>query len=248
MIRSEASIIGGALKGILIASIASLIVLGSILISLNEARHPAAINQPTLPIEVTLATPLPPLPTLTPSSTIPPSPTPTPSTTPSLSPTACSPPADWVEYQAQEGDKLRALARRLQIDPQVLLSGNCTEKLVLEPGMTILIPPSQLPTAVACHLATGWFWYVIRHGDTLFSLARSINSSVSLIMNGNCFTTDKIYAGQAILLPRLPPPSLPTATPTMKPLPTDTPLPPTNTVGPISRGTTTPTPNSPNSP
>lgn len=242
MIKTEASIIDGALKGFLIASIASLIVLSALVISLNETGQPSAVNIPTLPVQLAFATPLPPLAIPTTSPTLTPTSFATPTTMASPTPTPCSPPEDWIEYQVQEGDKLNALARALQIDREALLVGNCTDKLVLEPGMIILIPPSQLPTAVACQPATGWSRYIVKPGDTLYSLAKLINSTVTIIQAGNCLTTERIYVGQMILLPRLPPPSYPTATPTMTPLPTHTPQPPTDTVGPISRGTATPTP------
>jgi len=224
-------------QGLLTPAGLVMIVLGGFVISLNEARQPSAIGFPTLPVELALATPLPPLATAIPSLTFSPTIPATPTETASPSPTPCTPPTDWVEYQVQEGDKLRALARTLHIAPEELLAGNCADKLILEPGMTILIPPSGAPTAAACNLATGWYPYVVKLGDTLYSLARRIDSSVDIIITGNCLTSDRIYTGQVILLPKLPPVSYPTATPTMKPLPTNT---QTDTVGPISRGTATP--------
>lgn len=240
MIKSQVSGMGGAFTGILIAFFFGLIVLGALILSLNETGQPPALANRTLPMEVAQVTPLPPLATSTPTITTSPTATATLSPTPSPSPTFCSPPTDWVEYVVQEGDKLNALARTLQISREELLTGNCTEKLLLEPGMTILIPPKYPPTTVACVKAAGWYSYVVKPGDTLYSLARSIGYPVETIRNGNCMGSYTIYAGQAILLPKLPPPPLPTTTPTMKPQPTNTPLPPTDTVGPISRGTSTP--------
>ena len=59
--------------------------------------------------------------------------------------------------------------------------------------------------ASPCTLRTDWPTYVVRPGDTLFTIAQRTGSTVAELMTANCLTNPNIiYAGQRLYVPRLP--------------------------------------------
>ena len=125
--------------------------------------------------------------------------------------------------------------------------------------------PSQTPVTISTEIATltdasveqtiwilcikRFYWptYRVQRGDTLFSLASVMVTSVNELRSANCLTNDQIYAGQQLFVPRILgttiTPTLtdtPTATQTPTDTPTDTPT-PTNTATPTATDTSTPT-------
>jgi hypothetical protein len=99
---------------------------------------------------------------------------------------------------------------------------------------------------IVCIKRFYWPTYRVQPGDTLFSLAAVMGTSVNELRSANCLANDQIHAGQYIYVPLL----LSTTTipmPTYASTPTDTPsLTPTailtNTDLPTSTPTYTPTP------
>lgn len=56
-----------------------------------------------------------------------------------------------------------------------------------------------------CKLRTDWPVYVVRAGDTLFTIAQRTGSSVGELMTANCLTNPNIiYVGQRLYVPRVP--------------------------------------------
>ena len=96
-----------------------------------------------------------------------------------------------------------------------------------------VLPPVEPPTSEPgekCGPPSGWVIYIVRPGDTLYSLSRIYGVSVSQIQAANCLGNgNRIFAGQQLWVPFLLP--LPTATlyPTTAPTFTVTPLAPTAT-------------------
>ena len=100
------------------------------------------------------------------------------------------------------------------------------------------------PIWIVCIKRFYWPSYHVQPGDTLFLLASVMGSSVTELVTANCLTSDYIYAGQVLYVPRRPikiltptPSSTPTVTP--PPSPTDTPT-PTDTNTPTATPTHTP--------
>lgn len=75
--------------------------------------------------------------------------------------------------------------------------------LTLIPATIIAAPPQQAPTV-----------YVVRWGDTLFSISLRFNTTVPALMAANGLTSYNIYAGQLLVIPPYP------VSATMTPLPT----------------------------
>ena len=115
------------------------------------------------------------------------------------------------------------------------------------PAATPTFTPTPTPTPTPCVLRFGWPVYVVQPGDTLFSLARLTGSTVEELKRANCLFDERIYAGQRLYVPRLPPTATYTPTPTPTPTPSATPTStsthtPTPTPTPTRTPTDTPTP------
>lgn len=249
------------LAGLLAAAVVIGVIAGGMLLSAGD-RSIAVRPTPT--------------PSTTPASSPTPSPFPTatsqpdldtpaapemPSSTPTPLPTiACNKAVGWTEYVVGAGEDLTAISNRFNIDILSLVIGNCLTDPVLAAGQIILVPPppataSAVPTLAspACGPPLTWVIYRVRLGDTLGTIARATGTTLSQLMLANCLTSDRIYVGQALFVPRLPlPPTtrppifLPTLTPTPSPTepPTDTPTAwpsPTETVPVFETPTDTPT-------
>jgi LysM repeat protein len=175
-----------------------------------------------------------------------------------LPPTSCQPPAGWIPITVQGGDTLDGLAARYRTTRELLKSGNCLPTESLLPGTIIYVPASPTSTSVACvQGAAGWSKkYVVRPGDTLYSIATNHYTTVSAMRQVNCRSSDVIYPNETLWVP-----NVATRTPTFTPLPgititvtpnpteplTETVLPFTGTPSPTETPvpptpTTTPTP------
>ncbi|MCL4877957.1 MAG: LysM peptidoglycan-binding domain-containing protein [Anaerolineae bacterium] len=69
--------------------------------------------------------------------------------------------------------------------------------------VTALVPTgTSLPPTPVCVQPTGWQVYIVQAGDTFFSLARQFEVDMDELAAANCLTdTDRIYAGQPLLVP-----------------------------------------------
>lgn len=63
-----------------------------------------------------------------------------------------------------------------------------------------------------CNIPSGWQAYFVQSGDTLGVIADSIGSTVTVIQQGNCLTSETIFVQQLLFLP-----SLPAGVPTIAP-------------------------------
>ncbi|MGH2536137.1 MAG: LysM peptidoglycan-binding domain-containing protein [Candidatus Promineifilaceae bacterium] len=208
-----------------------------------------ATSAPTLPLPT--ATPSP-TPTETPTSspTLRPGATPRPTQTPRpptstpvavLAEQGCGqPPAGWIAYVIQRGDNLFRLALSSGATISEIVQANCLSLTVLYSGTRIYLPAAP-PTRPECGPPQSWVRYTVRPGDTLFSLARSRNTTVYAIMQANCLVSSYIFHGRSLFLPPLP--AAPTATPTQAPPPPTDP-PPTITPPPAPTNTPPPPPSS----
>src|SRR5215211_2410760 len=107
-------------------------------------------------------------------------------------------------------------------------------------------PPSTStnpPLWMVCIKRFDWLTYRVQQGDQLFALALATGSSATELMAANCLTSDQIYAGQLLYVPRflrntIIPTDTQTATPTDTPTATAT---PSQTPTDIPTATQTPT-------
>ncbi len=234
-------------SGLFYGLVSALLVVGGLSLALAESyTAPAPTPTAILPTVAQTLTPTPVGPTALPTQT------PLPTSTP-LPPTNCPPPSGWILISVQPYETLQDLANRFRVSPAQLAQANCLYSNNLEPGFNLYVPrlPSQpsfpvhpnVPN-VSCTAPFGWVrGYVVRPGDTLFSVAAMYHTNVYELQRANCLFTTQIVPGNILWVPNVPSatPSLivieefatltPTASKTLIPTysPTFTPLPPTPT-------------------
>jgi LysM repeat protein len=237
--------LNSVILGGLAAGLSVVIVLGSMLLAFTEAGGSQTIESfPTLESVDTITSPPPTPPPAIPSA-IPPTITPTMTAPPTLTPTTvmmaaeeqeqCDKPDGWLPHTITSADTLNQLAEAAGLTPQELADANCLQesRLILD---TIIYlpppPPTEAPPPASCGPPSNWVVYIVQRGDTLFSIAQRVNSTVQQLKNANCLTSNTIRTGQKLYVPYrpapLPPP--PTALPTQPPpTPSPTEIPPTET-------------------
>jgi LysM repeat protein len=161
-----------------------------------------------------------------------------------------------VPVSVQTGDTLMLLAMRSLTTMAALRIANCLADTIIQPGQTIYVPAQPLPTPTVspqCFPPYGWVFYVVRPGDTMFSIAARYGLTLSQLMFANCRSIYTVYVGETLYVPWVSPtatevptatPIPPTDTPVPPPDPTRTPRPPTPTATntpPPASGTPTPT-------
>ncbi|GAB4510367.1 MAG: hypothetical protein OHK0046_07050 [Anaerolineae bacterium] len=126
-------------------------------------------------------------PTRTPSNT--PTSTPTPTRTPSNTPTATRTPTPTATFTP---------SRTPTRTPRP------TETSGILPTLTYTYTPEITATA-GCGAPAGWPAYIVQPGNTLFSVARAVGSTVEELQQANCIpNVNAITAGDELFVPRLP--------------------------------------------
>ena len=234
------------LTGIFGALISIIIIAGSFAVAMTEVRSPVAQNltstlTPTsIPTHIILVTQRPGEPTYTPSPTFT---LPPPSFTPTSAVASCQPPSGWSAITLQPGDTLESLARTYNTTPEALKQANCLVGNSLVPGTIFYVPGAPPPTEIPCGPPPGWVYYIVKEGDTLYSISRLYGVSVAQLQAANCMgSSTKIRVGQKLYVPNVTP-NLPSPTP--MPTQTSSPEPSaTNTLLPSATSTPiTPSPN-----
>jgi hypothetical protein len=241
----------GALRqlgsGIIYGLVSVMLVVGGLSLALAESyTAPPPAPTSSLPIVPETLTPTLAGPTSLPTST------PQPTSTP-LPPTNCPPPPGWVRIYVEPYDTVESLAFRFRVWPYQLVQANCLLTNSLAPGFAIYVPPPPPPpTAVPCGAPYGWIRnYIVRPGDTLYSIAVLFQTDVYELERANCNFSGYITAGSWLWVPNVPTATAaPSQTPTViiinefstsTPLPTNTEI-PTGTATFTPTATTTPTP------
>ena len=102
-------------------------------------------------------------------------------------------PIDSNYYTVKSGDSLWSISRKFGITVDELKSANNLSSNLLNVGQNLIIPGKEAQ-------ATG-DEYVVKKGDTLYSIARKYNTSVDNLKSINNITTDSLAIGQIIKLP-----------------------------------------------
>ncbi|MEW6173988.1 MAG: LysM peptidoglycan-binding domain-containing protein [Bacillota bacterium] len=104
-------------------------------------------------------------------------------------------------YIVRPGDTYYSIARRFGIGVQDLYNANPgvnPEALLV--GQTLCVPAAEPPGAGVC--PAGTFPYVVRAGDTFYSLARRYGTTVEAIQAANPYTNpNNLQVGQVLCIP-----------------------------------------------
>jgi LysM repeat protein len=148
-----------------------------------------------------------PTPTTTPTVTTTPwTPTPTTTTTPWIPTPTATPtlaPGQQIIYIVRTGDTLYSIARRFGVSLEALMQANgINNPNYIQAGQRLIIPRCCVtttpypPTPQPCSTT-----YIVKYGDTLYSLARRYGTTVEAIAQwNNIVNPSRIYAGQRLVI------------------------------------------------
>ena len=124
-------------------------------------------------------------------------------------------------YVVQVGDGLTAIARKFRTTVPKLVELNRLMTTVLQPGQLLKVPnpagvmANATSPAVSAGAGTAKATaYMVKQGDTLFSIATRAGVSVAALQAANGFTGTNIRAGQRMMIPGVPVPGVVAAAPT----------------------------------
>ncbi len=117
----------------------------------------------------------------------------------SIPATSSIPVTGTYSYTVQSGDTLSSIARRFQVSVSALQRANpeISNSNVISVGQVLYLPGAKLT------LANGQVVYIAKSGDTLGSIAREFNVTLSALINANTQISNPnlIYTGQRINIP-----------------------------------------------
>ena len=98
-------------------------------------------------------------------------------------------------YTVVSGDTLYSIARRFNVSVDNLKNINKLNSNILSIGQTLKIPNSsivQVPSKIT---------YTVKNGDTLYSIAKTYNTTVDIIKSLNNLVNNNLAIGQTLILP-----------------------------------------------
>ena len=158
----------------------------------------AATPTPTSVAPTPTPTPTSPAPTQTPT---PVAPTRTPIPTPTYAPT----PGQTIIYVVRTGDTLYSIARRFGVSVQLLAQVNgIANPRYIRVGQRLIIPRdgTTVPTPTPVPSGPNPTVYIVKRGDTMYSIARRFHTTVqALALANKIVNPSRIYVGQRLVIP-----------------------------------------------
>ena len=114
-------------------------------------------------------------------------------------------PNNMFMYTVQSGDTLYGIARKFGTTVQEIMSLNYFKDTNLKPGQVIRIP--EMYTKEEDMIIPTYINYVVKKGDSLYSIARANNVAVNTLIKDNGLTSNNLSIGQIIRI-RVPKSSL----------------------------------------
>ncbi len=98
---------------------------------------------------------------------------------------------DGTQYVVVLGDNLYSIARKFNVDVVDIINLNNLSSTVLTPGQVLLIPNGNTLNTT----------YIVKRGDTLYSIANSYGVTVDEIKKLNNLVSNTLSIGQELLIP-----------------------------------------------
>ena len=110
-----------------------------------------------------------------------------------------------LTYTVQKGDSLWKIANNFGVSVDSIIQANNLSGTNLSIGQQLIIPGTTTtpttPTTPTPPEENTTQLYVVQSGDSLWSIARKFNTTVSEIRNANNLTTDVLQVGQLLRIP-----------------------------------------------
>lgn len=104
-------------------------------------------------------------------------------------------PGDYSVYIVKQGDNLWKIANEFNTSVNDIIDYNNLDTTILKPGEQILIPNKLIKKN------SDKITYIIKPGDSLWSIAKKYNISVNDLKNANNLTSNLVQIGQKLIVP-----------------------------------------------
>lgn len=112
---------------------------------------------------------------------------------------------DYINYVVQKGDSLYSIAQKYNMSVDTLMQDNGLKSTNLVIGQNLKIRTQITGEVEECFgdefIDTSFSKYTVQRGDTLYSIAKKYNVSVSDLLQINNLTTSNLSVGQALIIP-----------------------------------------------
>ena len=118
-------------------------------------------------------------------------------------------PPNYINYTVKKGDTIYSIARNNNISVDILVQDNSLNNTILTIGQVLKIRiPKDIEVVEECFGPdyippedTSTITYIVKKGDSLYSIASRYNTSVSVIKNLNNLATNNLSIGQSLKIP-----------------------------------------------
>ena len=106
-------------------------------------------------------------------------------------------------YTVKKGDTLYSISILFNTNPNAIISKNNLTSDILNEGQLLLIPSDVESTGNNEDANLGDNVYIVKKGDTLYSIAKNYNLAVDELKNINNLTSNVLSVGQVLNIPKL---------------------------------------------
>lgn len=105
-------------------------------------------------------------------------------------------PNNMFMYTVKRGDTLYSIATKYNTTPQKIIDLNYLKNNTITPGQIIRIPEMYTPESEM--MVPNYTNYIVKKGDTLYSIARANNISIDTLVKDNALTSNNLTIGQSL--------------------------------------------------
>ncbi len=105
-------------------------------------------------------------------------------------------PNNMFMYTVQKGDTLYSIATKYKTTPEKIINLNYLKNNTITPGQVLRIPEMYTPESEM--MVPNYTNYIVKKGDTLYSIARANNISVDTLIKDNALTNNNLKIGQSL--------------------------------------------------
>ena len=110
---------------------------------------------------------------------------------------------NYVNYVVQKGDTLYGISKKYQVPVDTIIQDNALSNNTLSIGQNLKIRTNTIVNVEECFgKEESSASYVVQKGDTLYSIAKKFEISVSDLMKSNSLSTNTLKIGQVLVIPR----------------------------------------------
>lgn len=107
----------------------------------------------------------------------------------------------YTNYIVKKGDSLYSIAKKYNLDVKTIIEDNALKSNLLSIGQNLKIRTNEDYTVEECfgeEYISPSIEYIVKKGDTLYSIAKKYNKSVSEIKKNNNLSSNSLTVGQVL--------------------------------------------------